>query len=230
MSDGIEKPFGRVVRYTFFERVVHWTAGGSYVFLLLSGLPFFSPHLYWLATLLGGGPTARVWHPWVGLLFSAAVLRMYRMWRGDMRLTAADRAWSKTLRHYIRNEDEHVAPAGRFNAGQKQLFWLMYFGGILLLLSGVLLWGTEYIPWSWRALRSAAILVHVAVALVTIGGFIVHVYMGVCVVEGGWRAITRGDISEAWARAHHRLWWNEIAGGAGAKHDPTLLGPTDRAG
>jgi len=234
MNGAEAKPSGRVLRYTFLERVVHWIAGGSYVFLLLTGLAFFSPYLYWLATLFGGGPTVRAWHPWVGLLFSAAVLRMHRMWSHDMRRTAPDRAWSKTLLHYIRNEDERVAPAGRFNAGQKQLFWLMVLGGITLLVSGVILWGTEYIPWSWRALRSVAVLVHVVVALLTIGGFIVHVYMGAFVVDGGWRAITRGDVSEAWARAHHRLWWNEIAGGTGAKrdsslHDSSLLGPTNRA-
>ncbi|MGH9786455.1 MAG: formate dehydrogenase subunit gamma [Terriglobia bacterium] len=228
MTGGQAKYSGRIVRYSFLERVVHWIAGGSYVFLLISGLAFFSPRLYWLATLLGGGPTARSWHPWAGVLFSLAVVWMHRMWSRDMRLTAADRAWSKTLGHYIRNEDDQVAPAGRFNAGQKQLFWLMYFGGLLLLVSGILLWGTESIPWSWRALRSVAILLHVAGALFTIGGFIVHVYMGAFVVDGGWRAITQGYVSEGWAKAHHRLWWNEIAGGAGTKHDSTLLGPTDR--
>lgn len=229
MNGGQAKFSGRIVRYSFLERVVHWIAGVSYVFLLLSGLAFFSPPLYWLATLLGGGPAARSWHPWAGWLFSLAVVWLYWMWHRDMRLTATDRAWSKTLGHYIRNEDEQVAPAGRFNAGQKQLFWLMYLGGLLLLFSGILLWGVEYIPWSWSVLRSAAVLVHVTVALLTIGGFIVHVYMGTLVVGSGWRAITRGDVSEAWVRTHHRLWWNEITAGAGTQHDSSLLGPTDRA-
>ena len=135
----------------------------------------------------------------------------------DMRLTEADRAWSKALRHYIRNEDEQVPPVGRFNPGQKQLFWLMFLGGILLLLSGVVLWFPEHIPWSLRAVRFVAVLVHVVVALLTIGGFLVHVYMGIFVVPEGLKAITRGEVSESWARAHHRLWLSKITDDAVTK-------------
>ena len=51
----------QVVRYTLRERVCHWLAGLSYVYVLLSGLAFYSPYLYFLAALLGGGPTARFW-------------------------------------------------------------------------------------------------------------------------------------------------------------------------
>lgn len=206
----------RIIRYTFAERVMHWVAGAAYVYLLITGLAFYSPYLYWLASLTGGGPAARVWHPIIGVLFTLAVVWMYAAWRRDMRATAADQAWKRAIGHYIRNEDEKVPPIGRFNPGQKQLFWLMFYGGILLLLSGLVLWFPEKIPWNLKAVRFAAVLVHVAVALITIGAFIVHVYMGVVVVRGGWRAITRGDVSEAWARAHHRLWLDKIADGTGA--------------
>ena len=49
------------------------------------------------------------------------------------------------------------------------------------------------------ALR-AAILLHVAAALVTIGAFIIHVYMGTAVVRGGFTSIIRGEVSAAWAK------------------------------
>ena len=60
-----------ILRYTLAERLVHWIAGLTYVYQLLTGLAFYSPHLYWLAAVLGGGPTSRYWHPWIGLLFTA---------------------------------------------------------------------------------------------------------------------------------------------------------------
>lgn len=205
-------PNGRILRYTLRERVIHWIAGISYVYLLLTGLAFFTPLLYWLASLEGGGPTARAWHPWAGLIFTFAVVWMYKIWRREMRLTESDRAWSKALGHYIRNEDENLPPVGRFNAGQKQLFWLMFYGGIALLLSGLILWFPEYIPWSLRWLRYLAVLVHPIAALFTIGGFIVHVYMGTAVARGGFTSIVRGEVSQAWARMHHRLWLSEITG------------------
>ena len=61
-------------------------------------------------------------------------------------------------------------------------------------------------------LRFAAILLHEAAALATIGGFIIHVYMGVAVVPGGLRAMVRGYVSTAWARMHHRLWYDRVTG------------------
>jgi thiosulfate reductase cytochrome b subunit len=61
----------------------------------------------------------------------------------------------------------------------------MFYGVILLLISGVGLWFVESIPWSLRWLRYLAVTVHVVAALATIGGFIIHVYMGTAMVRGG---------------------------------------------
>src|SRR5436190_22769971 len=83
-----------IVRYTLRERVMHWFAGLTYLYLLASGLALFSPHLYWIAAVLGSGPTIRFWHPWIGLMFAAAVVWMHWIWRDEMRSTAADREWN----------------------------------------------------------------------------------------------------------------------------------------
>lgn len=203
MTDG---GTGRIVRYNFRERAVHLIAALSYVYVLLTGLAFWTPAMYWLAIVLGGGYLSRVLHPWVGLIFSVAVAGMYAIWRREMRTTDADRAWRKAIIHYIRNEDAKVPPAGRFNFGQKQLFWIMVGGGLALLVSGLVLWFITSVPWELRALRYAAVLVHAVGALLTIAGFIVHLYMGLLVVPEGLSAILHGTVSERWARHHHRLW------------------------
>jgi formate dehydrogenase subunit gamma len=197
---------GRVVRYAFPERVLHTLTALSYVYLLLTGLAFWTPALYWVAAVLGGGYLTRLLHPWVGLLFSGVLLWMFLTWRSDMRITPEDRAWRRAMRHYIRNEDAQVPPAGRFNYGQKQLFWLMVIGGVALLLSGLVLWFIASIPSELRVLRYAATLVHAVAALATIGGFIIHLYMGLAVVPQGLHAIVHGDVPEEWARHHHALW------------------------
>jgi len=204
---------GRIVRYNVRERMIHAAAALSYVYLLLTGLAFWTPALYWLAIVLGGGYLSRLLHPWVGVLFSVAVLYMYVMWRRDMRTTDADRAWRKAILHYIRNEDAKVPPAGRFNFGQKQLFWLMVIGGLALLVSGVVLWLVASIPPEFRMLREAAVLVHAVAALLTIGGFIVHLYMGLAVVPEGLSAILHGEVRERWAGRHHPLWLADDARG-----------------
>jgi formate dehydrogenase subunit gamma len=201
-----------ILRYTLAERVVHWIAGLAYVYQLLTGLAFYSPHLYWMAILLGGAPTSRYWHPWIGLLFTAALFWMFRTWLGDMRITAVDRQWSKAIGHYIRNEDEQLPPVDRFNAGQKYFFWVMLYAGLVMLVSGVALWIPEKIPWSLRFLRYTAVLLHVSAALVSIGAFIIHVYMGTAMVRNGFTSIVRGTVSPAWAKMHHRLWYNRVVG------------------
>jgi formate dehydrogenase subunit gamma len=201
-----------IVRYTLSERLVHWTSGLTYLYQLLTGLAFYSPHLYWMAILLGGGATSRYWHPWVGLVFTAALLWMFWIWVRDMRITAVDRQWTGAIAHYIRNEDEALPPVDRFNAGQKYFFWVMLYAGIAMLVSGVALWIPEKIPWSLRFLRYTAVLLHVSAALVSIGAFIIHVYMGTAMVRGSFTAIVRGVVPPAWARTHHRLWYNRVAG------------------
>ena len=195
-----------IVRYGVAERLIHAVAALSFVYLLLTGLAFWTPALYWLAAVLGGGYLSRVLHPWIGLVFAAAVVMMGVTWWGDMRVTDDDRRWRQAISHYIRNEDAAVPPAGRFNYGQKLLFWLMLWGGIALLVSGLVMWFVAAVPWELRTLRSAATLVHAVSALLTIGGFIVHVYMGVAVVPGGLNAIIHGEVSDRWARHHHPLW------------------------
>jgi formate dehydrogenase subunit gamma len=214
---GTVNPDGSVLRYTLNERLNHWFAALTYIYCLITGLAFWSPYMYWLAYLVGGGPTARFWHPWFGLAFTVSVFLMYWMWDRDMRITEADRRWSRAMEYYVKNEDEKLPPEGRFNYGQKLFFWLMFYGIMLLLISGIGLWFVEGIPWSLRWLRYLAVAIHVAAALATIGGFIIHVYMGTAMVRGGFTSIIRGEVSTTWAKTHHRLWYEQIIKGSGQK-------------
>ena len=210
-------PNGRVLRYTFHERVVHWLTGFSYLYLLLTGLAFWSPWLFWIAIVLGGDTISRELHPWFGLVFVVGVSLMYRMWHRQMKETPSDKAWWAAIGHYIRNEDDQVPSADRFNPGQKLLFWGFFWCGILLLLSGLVLWFTELVPWNLRYLRYFAVIVHPAAALLTIGLFIIHVYMGTAMERGAFGSVIRGDVSVGWAKRYHRVWYEHLLRDASAK-------------
>jgi|SRR5271163_943281 len=202
----------KIVRYTFVERVSHWLGAFSYIYVMITGLAFWSPYLYWLAAIVGGGAIARSWHPWVGLLFAASFFWTFREWRGDMSITDADLAWGKAIPDYIENEDEKLPPVGRFNYGQKLFFWGIFYGVILLLLTGILLWYTETIPWSLHWLRFVAILIHSSVALATIGLFLIHVYMSAVLEEGSFGSMITGYVTRAWAWTFHRTWYYDVTG------------------
>jgi len=203
-------PHHHVLRYTFMERLNHWVAAGSYLYLVATGLAFWSPWLFWMALVLGGGQISRQLHPWAGVIFAASVFYMYSLWAGQMRLAPVDREWWSNLHYYITNQDDKMPPAGRYNAGQKMLFWTFFYGSIVLLLTGLVLWFTDYLPWSLRWLRYLAVLLHPIAALVTIGNFFIHVYMGVFAERGAFGSVIRGDVSMAFAKRYHPGWYKEI--------------------
>jgi len=201
-------------RYTFAERANHWIGALAYIYLLATGLAFWTPYLFWLAAVAGGGFVARFWHPWIGLVFTVSFFWMFLQWLPDMQVTPNDRAWWHSIGHYIRNEDSQLPPTGRFNYGQKLFTWGMFYSTILMLLSGLALWFTGSLPWSLRYLRYAAILVHASVAMITIGLFLIHVYMSVLLEEGSFGAMVHGTVTRAWARTFHRTWYEDVQGDA----------------
>lgn len=202
-----------IQRYSFRERVMHWLTALGYCYCLATGLAFYTPYLFWIAVVLGGGPTSRFWHPIFGLGFFAAALWMHAVWRGDMAMTESDRRWLNRVGGYMTNQDERMPIQERFNGGQKIFYWLMYYGALFLLLSGLFLWFPEYIPFRMAWIRQSMILIHEIAALLTIGGFIVHLYMGLLLVPGSMTAMTEGFVTRAWAKAHHRLWYIRVTGG-----------------
>ena len=127
-----------------------------------------------------------------------------------MTRTPADKGWWEHIRYYIRNEDDKMPPADRFNPGQKLLFWGFFVNGLLLLLTGLILWLPQYIPWNARILRLVAIFLHPVFALFTIALFIIHVYMGTAMERGAFGSLIRGDVSRAWANHHHYSWFQQV--------------------
>ena len=195
-------------RYDFAERTIHWLSALSFVYATFTGLAMWSHKLYWLASVFGGGNATRFAHPWAGLIFDLALGFMFRRWAGQMRLDRDDQVWLRNAHQYAINQEEGLPEAGRFNAGQKMLFWLQSLAAVGLLVTGVVLWFPEWMP---RTARLVAIMVHPLIAVLAIALIILHVYMGTAAVPGAFRAMIRGRVTRGWARAHHPKWLREIA-------------------
>jgi formate dehydrogenase subunit gamma len=205
-------PEDEVQRYNFAERAYHWINSFAYTYLMLTGLALFTPLAYWLAYVLGGPSTIRYWHPWIGLVYFATIFWMHRLWKSDMQKIPQDEQWSKNLRAYAENRDEMMPPQGRFNAGQKQFWWVMFYCTFILLISGIVMWIPEKMPRDLHWVLPIIVFIHSATALITIAAFIIHVYMSVWVTPGSVKAMTEGHVSNTWARTHHRLWYEKITG------------------
>ncbi|WP_233807278.1 formate dehydrogenase subunit gamma [Paraburkholderia sp. HP33-1] len=200
-----------IVRYTPNERTNHWITAICFILLALSGLAMFHPSMAFLYAVLGGGQWTRILHPFIGcVMFISFLILALRFWHHNY-LDSSDIQWMKQLGDVLNNREERLPAIGRYNAGQKLLFYVMVICLLLLLLSGIVIWRryfSYYFPIS--VIRLAA-LVHAFTAFLLMVGVIVHVYAALW-VKGSVRAMTRGTVTYGWARKHHPNWFREIIG------------------
>lgn len=202
-----------IQRYTRSDRVNHWVVAITFVLAALSGLALFDPIFFWLTNLFGGGPWTRILHPYIGLLMFILFIGMaLRFWSSN-HLTAADRQWMKQWRDVIGKHEENLPQVGKYNAGQKYVFWILVITLPLLLLTGLIMWQPWFAPYFSIGLLRLATVVHALAAFCVIALIMVHIYAAIW-VKGSVRAMTRGTVTAAWAKQHHAAWHNEISKGA----------------
>ena len=180
---------------------MHMTLALSFLVLLTSGL-----YLLWNRLVVGGpipfwGRLASAAHIWSGLLFLVTLVVVWVQWRHDMRLVSHDWEWLRQAGGYLSREHPRL-PAGRFNAGQKVWFRVALMIGIVLGLSGLVLYyprGLGLTP----AVQWVLFVVHTAGAAVLIPSVMVHVYLGTLATPGSFTGMVTGRIDENLVRAHH---------------------------
>jgi formate dehydrogenase subunit gamma len=198
----------RIVRYTAGTRINHWIVAISFVLLALSGLALFHPAMFWLTALFGGGPWTRILHPFIGCFMVVAfILLAAETWK-DNNLQPRDWVWLRNLQDVVNNREEHLPEVGRYNAGQKLLFFTIVGCLIGLLLSGIIIWRQYFSFYFPIELIRFGALLHAFCGFVLICAIIVHIYAAIW-VKGSIRAMTRGTVSPGWAWKHHRAWFRE---------------------
>jgi len=198
-----------LLRYTPAERANHWLVGICFILLALSGLAFFHPAFYPLAQLFGGGTWARILHPYVGVLMAVAFLSMFFRFKDLNRITPTDKEWLSRVGEMVDGSDHTMPAQGKYNGGQKMLFWLLALSMLLLTLSGLGLW-RAWFDLPVGAVRFAAVI-HAAAAVLMIALITVHIYAANW-VKGTIRAMWYGTVTRAWAKQHHRDWYREMTG------------------
>jgi formate dehydrogenase subunit gamma len=200
-----------IQRYTPAERVNHWAVTLTFILLALSGLALFHPAFFFLTNLFGGGVWTRILHPFIGVLMVALFIFMAQRFAMHNRITDADRKWLGQIKDVVCNKDENLPEIGKYNAGQKYLFWTLVVCIALLFVSGIIIWQPYFAAKMPVGLLRLAVLVHAVAAFVSIAAILVHIYAAFW-VKGSVRAMTRGTVSRAWARHHHRAWFREVTG------------------
>ena len=205
----------RILRFDAFERFVHWLTASTFVVLGLTGLnvsfgrslllPLMDPQAF-----SNWSEWAKFTHNYLSFAFTLGVVLMFLMWVGRNFPTAADVTWVKMGGGMFDKSDSTHAPAWKFNAGQKLLYWLVMLASLAMIISGFMLLFPFYYGLDIGNMELAEIF-HGVVAMLFISLICAHIYLGTLGMEGAFDAMGDGYVDVNWAKEHHNLWYqNEI--------------------
>ena len=196
----------KVHRFSAFERFSHWLTAVSFVTLGLTGLNITFGKILLLPVI---GPdafsslsqAAKYIHNFISFAFVIGLVLIVAMWLKDNIPRKVDIDWLKQGGGFIKSKH---APAGRFNAGEKAVFWLALLAGIAVAASGYLLLFPFYIM-NILGMQVAQV-VHAVIAVLFVAVILAHIYIGTLGMEGAFEAMGTGQVDLNWAKEHHDLW------------------------
>lgn len=196
----------KVVRFTSFERFSHWLTAVSFVLLGLTGLnitfgklvllPIIGPEAF-----SGFAQTAKYVHNFISFSFVVGLALIITLWIKDNIPRQVDLDWFKQGGGFIKSKH---APAGRFNAGEKLVFWFALAAGLAVIVSGYLLLFPFYLV-NIAGMQTAQVI-HAVVAVLFVAVILAHIYIGTLGMEGAFEAMGSGEVDLNWAKEHHDQW------------------------
>ena len=207
-----------ITRFNGFERFVHWLTASTFIVLGITGLNI----TFGRALLLPGmGPEAfSTWSEWakythnyLSFAFTIGVVLVFLTWIGQNFPTAADVEWLK-MGGGMGKGGGH-APAHKYNAGQKLLYWFIVIGGAAMIITGYMLMFPFYYGMGVGDMELAEVF-HGVVGMLFVALILAHIYLGTLGMEGAFESMSQGTVDLNWAKEHHNLWVEEEMGrGAG---------------
>jgi formate dehydrogenase subunit gamma len=147
----------------------------------------------------------------LALLFVAGLAVMLIAWFKESLFTRVDWEWVKQGGGYLKKGTH--AHAGRVNAGEKVWFWLLFFAGIGVCVSGFYLLFPN-LGWD-RGTMQVAMVIHSILGILLIAFSLGHIYLGSIGNEGSLEGMVTGKVDAEWAKQHHDLWYEEVVSQGG---------------
>ena len=206
----------RVSRYRLGTRINHWIGAVAMVLLVLSGLAMFHPSLFFLSAIFGGGQNTRALHPGsASFSSSASSCCSSQFWRLNL-WKRSDIAWTAHIGDLVAGHEEKMPEVGKYNAGQKFIFWAMALLILAMFCTGIIIWDQYFSSLTSIPTQRLALISHAICATFAILVLILHVSAGIW-VRGSFDAMIKGWVPAGWAWRHHRRWLRRLAEGANRK-------------
>jgi len=211
-----------ILRFNAFERFVHWMTATCFILLALTGLnitfgkvvllPYISPEAFTALSQWG-----KYVHNYLSFPFTIGTVLIFLIWLAGNIPNRTDVEWMKEGFGGIVGRGKHP-PAGRFNAGQKGIYWIVVLGGAAVAATGYLLMFPFYA--TDIAGQQLAQIVHGVVAVLFVAAMLAHIYIGTIGMEGAFEAMGSGTVDLNWAKEHHSLWVQKKLGEGRASEPP----------
>ena len=206
----------KIERFTYFERAAHWANAIAFCVLAISGIVIAFGKFFMLpvmgGTLFGWLTYAlKTAHNFAGPLFAVSLVVVFFTFVRDNFPGRGDLQWVLKGGGLFGGSEP---PSGRFNAGEKIIFWGgVFFLGIVVVGSGLvldkLIPGLAYL----RGDMQIAHMVHGVATVLMMAMFLGHIYLGTLGMKDAYGAMKTGQVDEGWAREHHALWYEDIKAG-----------------
>lgn len=219
-----------IKRWTAWERFVHWYTATLFVVLAITGLSLLFGRAV-LIPLLGPegfaawADMAKGLHNISGPAFAIGVVVMIIMWIPNNLPSKGDGEWLSKGGGMF-SHDSHP-PAGKANAGEKIWFWIICTVGLAAVVTGFILDFPNY--GQTRETMQLSNIIHGVAALVWIGVWFGHAYLGTIGTEGALEGMTTGYVDANWAKQHHNLWYDEVRSEATTQSASDAGGPPSAA-
>ena len=204
-----------ILRTRFSERLCHWAIVACFFLAATSGLAWFFPTFSWLSVFLGSPQMARVLHPFLGIAVFAGLCYMFARFVKHNLPAETDRLWFRNVGKVVMGDHSARLRIGKYNAGQKVLFWAIMAAIVVLLISGLIMWRAYFAEFFPIPVLRLAILAHSVAGIGLILLILGHVYLAIW-VRGSISGMVTGYVSKAWARQHHDRWAEELEAKAAA--------------
>ena len=200
----------KILRFTTSQRFAHWTTAILFVILGLTGLalmlgrkfliPVFGPEGF--GTIAAA---SKFLHDYLGPVFMFALTYLFILFvRDNIPSFKLDLQWILKGGGLFGGH----AHADRYNAGEKIWFWIASIGGLVAIISGMVL--DFPIFGQTRATMEFYHVVHSISAVVLIFVAIGHIFLGTAAMEGTFEVMKTGYCDSNWAKEHHDLWYEKV--------------------
>ena len=198
-----------ILRTKFFDRACHWTMVIAFFLVALSGIALFFPSLQWLTQTFGTPQMGRILHPFFGVGVFLLLMVMFVRFVHHNIPDKKDLPWLKGIVEVLKGNEHEVADVGKYNAGQKMMFWTIMSMISLLLATGIIIWRPWFAHFFPIALVRWCLLLHATSAIILLLAILVHIYMAFW-VKGSITGMIEGRVSRRWAKKHHPRWYREV--------------------